>query len=88
MSPADPLDEGDAGAGVPGPPDTGVGAKAVLAPTEAGSGLPMLTAGAAPRAAAEGKLVGEIVSPVMRISRGFSGVAISPPATAVVPAAV
>jgi hypothetical protein len=46
-------------------------------------------AGAAPRAAAAGGTgTGETVSAAIRKVRGFSGVAVSPPATGAVPGAV
>lgn len=78
----------DAGDGAPSPPGAGVVVEFAGAPIGAGSGLPMLTAGAAPRAdPAEGKLAGETGLPTMRSSRGFSGVGVSPPATGAVPAA-
>jgi hypothetical protein len=88
---------GEAGVGVPRPRDTGTVAEFAVTPTgAAGSGLPMLTAGAAPRTApvlssppppGEGE-AGEIASPVMRNSRGFSEVAVSPLAIAAVLGAV
>ncbi|HEY7329433.1 MAG TPA: hypothetical protein VH592_17475 [Gemmataceae bacterium] len=67
---------------------TGGFIKLAVFPAGTGSGLPTVTAGAAPRAAPEVEAFGgEIEAPVMRKSRGLSGVAASPLATAAVPGA-